>query len=145
MSVPNGLCEAATYRWHERIRDLGKGVLRALQWRSTVTIFTFVTTLERLPQTMIYLQRPELRAIQIGLRMFISQYSAEYGLIVTRLGCGAYPVLIVFLLVARRAASKASLPRPQGLIFCSFRPVVRTRSPLRKSTPHSRLVRTGQA
>ncbi|MNJ01411.1 L-arabinose transport system permease protein AraQ [compost metagenome] len=46
---------------------------------------------------MIYLTKTDLKTIQIGLRMFISQYSAEYGLIMAASVVSIIPVLIVFL------------------------------------------------
>ena len=48
---------------------------------STLVIFTFVNTWNDFLGPLIYLTKTELKTIQIGLRMFISQYSAEYGLI----------------------------------------------------------------
>ena len=45
----------------------------------------------------IYLTKTELKTIQIGLRMFITQYSAEYGLIMAASVVALIPVLIVFL------------------------------------------------
>ena len=41
--------------------------------------------------------KTELKTIQIGLRMFITQYSAEYGLIMAASVVALIPVLIVFL------------------------------------------------
>ena len=41
--------------------------------------------------------RDRLKTIQIGLRMFITQYSAEYGLIMAASVVALIPVLIVFL------------------------------------------------
>ena len=46
---------------------------------------------------LIYLTRDEVKTIQIGLRMFISQYSAEYGLIMAASVIALIPVLIIFL------------------------------------------------
>ena len=46
---------------------------------------------------LIYLTKTELKTIQIGLRMFITQYSAEYGLIMAASVVALIPVLIVFL------------------------------------------------
>lgn len=64
---------------------------------STLTIFTFVSTWNDFLGPLIYLTRDELKTIQIGLRMFISQYSAEYGLIMAASVIALIPVLIVFL------------------------------------------------
>ena len=64
---------------------------------STLTIFTFVGTWNDFLGPMIYLTTTEKKTIQIGLRMFISQYSTEYGLIMAASVIALIPVLIVFL------------------------------------------------
>ena len=64
---------------------------------STLTIFTFVNTWNDFLGPLIYLTKTELKTIQIGLRMFITQYSAEYGLIMAASVVALIPVLIVFL------------------------------------------------
>jgi multiple sugar transport system permease protein len=102
MSVPNELCEAARidgmneYQiWAKIMLPLSKPAL------STLTIFTFVTTWNDFLGPMIYLTKTELKTIQIGLRMFISQYSAEYGLIMAASVVALIPVLVVFLALQR--------------------------------------------
>jgi multiple sugar transport system permease protein len=50
---------------------------------------------------MIYLTGTKLKTIQIGLRMFISQYSSEYGLIMAASVVALIPVLVVFLSLQR--------------------------------------------
>lgn len=102
MSIPDELCEAARidgmneYQIYARIMlPLSKPAL------STLTIFTFVTTWNDFLGPMIYLTRTELKTIQIGLRMFISQYSAEYGLIMAASVVALIPVLVVFLALQR--------------------------------------------
>ena len=64
---------------------------------STLIIYTFVRTWNDFLGPMIYLTRTNLKTIQIGLRMFISQYSSEYGLIMAASVVTLIPVLIVFL------------------------------------------------
>ncbi|NTB87528.1 carbohydrate ABC transporter permease [Agrobacterium tumefaciens] len=102
MSIPTELCEAARidgmseYQiWARIMMPLSKPAL------STLTIFTFVTTWNDFLGPMIYLTKTELKTIQIGLRMFISQYSAEYGLIMAASVVALIPVLIVFLSLQR--------------------------------------------
>ena len=102
MSIPNELCEAARidgmneYQiWAKIMLPLSKPAL------STLTIFTFVTTWNDFMGPMIYLTKTELKTIQIGLRMFISQYSAEYGLIMAASVVALVPVLVVFLALQR--------------------------------------------
>ena len=62
-----------------------------------IPIFTFVNTWNDFLGPLIYLTKTELKTIQIGLRMFITQYSAEYGLIMAASVVALIPVLIVFL------------------------------------------------
>lgn len=102
MSIPDELCEAARidgmseYQiWRRIMLPLSMPAL------STLTIFTFVTTWNDFLGPMIYLTKTELKTIQIGLRMFISQYSAEYGLIMAASVVALIPVLIVFLALQR--------------------------------------------
>lgn len=101
-SIPDELCEAARidgmneYQiWWKIMLPLSKPAL------STLTIFTFVNTWNDFLGPMIYLTKTELKTIQIGLRMFISQYSAEYGLIMAASVVVLIPVLIVFLSLQR--------------------------------------------
>ena len=96
--VPSELCEAARIDglteygiWFRVMLPLSKPAL------STLPIFTFVSTWNDFLGPLIYLTRNELKTIQIGLRMFISQYSAEYGLIMAASVIALIPVLIVFL------------------------------------------------
>ena len=96
--VPSELCEAARIDglseygiWFRIMLPLSKPAL------STLTIFTFVSTWNDFLGPLIYLTKTELKTIQIGLRMFISQYSAEYGLIMAASVVALIHVLIVFL------------------------------------------------
>lgn len=96
--IPNELCEAARidgmneYRIYAKIMlPLSKPAL------STLLIFTFVGTWNDFLGPMIYLKTESKKTLQIGLRMFISQYSSEYGLIMAASVLSLIPVLIVFL------------------------------------------------
>ena len=101
-SVPDELREAARIDglseygvWRRIMLPLSKPAL------STLTIITFVNTWNDFLGPMIYLTRTELKTIQIGLRMFISQYSSEYGLIMAASVVALIPVLAVFLALQR--------------------------------------------
>lgn len=97
-SIPDELCEAARidgmneYQIYAKIMlPLSKPAL------STLTIFTFVTTWNDFLGPMLYLTKDYLKTIPIGLRMFITQYSAEYGLIMAASVLVLIPVLVIFL------------------------------------------------
>ena len=96
--IPNELCEAARidgmseYRIYAKIMlPLSKPAL------STLTIFTFVNTWNDYLGPLIYLKSEQKKTIQLGLKMFISQYSSDYGLIMAGSVLSLIPVLAVFL------------------------------------------------
>lgn len=96
--IPDSLCEAARidgmseYRIYSTIMlPLSKPAL------STLTIFTFVNTWNDYLGPLIYLKTETKKTIQLGLRMFIGQFSAEYSLIMAGSLITLIPVLAVFL------------------------------------------------
>ena len=102
MSIPDELCEAARIDGMNEYQIWARIMLPlSMPALSTLTIFTFVNTWNDFLGPMIYLTRTELKTIQIGLRMFINQYSAEYGLIMAASVVSLIPVLIVFLSLQR--------------------------------------------
>ena len=100
--IPDELCEAARidgmseYKIYKNIMlPLSKPAL------STLTIFTFVSTWNDYLGPLIYLKSQEKKTIQLGLKMFIGQYSSDYGLIMAGSVISLIPVLIVFLILQR--------------------------------------------
>ncbi len=96
--IPDSLCEAARidgmseYQIYLKIMlPLSRPAL------STLIIFTFVNTWNDFLGPLIYLTTESKKTLQIGLKMFISQYSAEYGLIMAASVLSLIPVLVVFL------------------------------------------------
>ena len=96
--IPDDLCEAARidgmseYKIYAKIMlPLSKPAL------STLTIFTFVATWNDYLGPLIYLKSQEKKTIQLGLKMFISQYSSDYGLIMAGSVLSLIPVLVVFM------------------------------------------------
>ncbi len=96
--IPGELCEAARidgmseYKIYAKIMlPLSKPAL------STLTIFTFVSTWNDYLGPLIYLKSESKKTIQLGLKMFIGQYSSEYGLIMAGSVLSLIPVIIVFL------------------------------------------------
>ena len=96
--IPTDLCEAARidgmseYKIYSKIMlPLSKPAL------STLTIFTFVNTWNDYLGPLIYLKTETKKTIQLGLKMFIGQYSAEYGLITAGSVLSLIPVIVVFL------------------------------------------------
>lgn len=100
--IPDDLCEAARidgmseYKIYASIMlPLSKPAL------STLTIFTFVATWNDYLGPLIYLKSQDKKTIQLGLKMFISQYSSDYGLIMAGSVLSLILVLIVFLILQK--------------------------------------------
>ncbi|MCG5440349.1 carbohydrate ABC transporter permease, partial [Micromonospora foliorum] len=68
---------------------------------ASLALLTFVTTWNDYLGPLIYLRSPELRTIQLGLNTFISQYNAEFALIMTGSVLSVLPVAVIFLLGQR--------------------------------------------
>lgn len=102
LSIPNELSEAARidglseFGIYARIMlPLSKSAM------ATLIIFSFVNVWNDYMGPMIYLNSTELKTIQLGLRMFITQYSADYNLIMAAALISLIPVGALFLSMQR--------------------------------------------
>ncbi len=102
LGIPNELLEAARIDglnefgiYARIILPLSKPAL------ATLTIFTFVSSWNDFMGPMIYLNTTSKKTIQLGIRMFIGQYSAEYGLIMAASVLALIPVIVIFLTFQR--------------------------------------------
>jgi len=81
--------------WRQIMLPLSKPAL------ATLTIFTFVATWNDFLGPRLYLTTQNLWTIQIGMRMFIGQFSSEFGLIMAIATVSLIPILVVFLSLQR--------------------------------------------
>ncbi len=102
ISIPNDIIHAARidglseYGIYFRIMlPLSKPAL------ATLTIFTAVFVWNDFMGPLIYLNSESMKTIQLGLRMFIQQYSADYALIMAASLISLIPVVILFLAFQR--------------------------------------------
>jgi multiple sugar transport system permease protein len=102
ISIPNDIIDAARidglseYGIYFRIMlPLSKPAL------ATLTIFTAVFVWNDFMGPLIYLNTQALKTIQLGLRLFIMQYSANYALIMAASLVSLIPVVILFLAFQR--------------------------------------------
>jgi len=102
ISIPNELLDAARidglseYGIYFRIMlPLSKPAL------ATLTIISAVFVWNDFMGPLIYLHSDSLKTIQLGLRMFIQQYSADYALIMAASLVSLVPVLALFLAFQR--------------------------------------------
>lgn len=98
MSLPNELLEAGRI---DGLSEYGNYFRIALPLAkpsiATLTIFSFVGIWNDYMGPMIYFNTTENKTIQLGIKMFIAQYSAEYGLVMAASVLSLVPVLIIFL------------------------------------------------
>ncbi|MDR1766314.1 MAG: carbohydrate ABC transporter permease [Lachnospiraceae bacterium] len=98
MSIPDELCEAARIDGMSEYGIWGKIMLpNAKPALMTLTIFTFVATWNDFLGPYIYLTKDEVKTIQIGLRMFNTQYNTSYGLMMAASAITLVPLLVIFL------------------------------------------------
>jgi multiple sugar transport system permease protein len=102
VSIPGELSEAA------RIDGLGEyGIFfriimpNAKPALATLTIYSIVLVWNDFMGPLIYLSSEKLKTIQLGLRMFIAQYSAEYSLIMAASLVSLVPIIILFVFLQR--------------------------------------------
>jgi multiple sugar transport system permease protein len=68
---------------------------------ASLTLLTLVNTWNDYLGPLLYLRSHNLWTIQIGLKSFISQYNAEYALIMTGSVLSVVPIVVIFLLGQR--------------------------------------------
>jgi len=68
---------------------------------ATLTIFTAVSVWNDFMGPLIYLNSEGLKTIQLGLRMFIQQYSSDYALIMAASLVSVIPMLVLFFAFQR--------------------------------------------
>lgn len=68
---------------------------------ATLTIFTSVFVWNDFMGPLIYLNDTSLKTIQLGLRLFIQQYSANYALIMAASLVSVIPIVILFIVFQR--------------------------------------------
>lgn len=100
--IPDSLLEAARIDGMNEYRIYWKIMLPLSRPAlSTLVIFTFINTWNDYLGPLIYLKSASKKTIQLGLKMFISQYSTDYGLIMAGSVLSLIPLIIVFLLLQR--------------------------------------------
>ena len=102
VSIPNELLDAARIDglseygiYFKIVLPLSRPVI------ATLTIFSFVNIWNDFMGPMIYFDSMHLRTIPLGIRMFLGQYSTEYGLVMAASVVSLIPVFTVFLFFQR--------------------------------------------
>ena len=102
ISIPNDIIDAARIDGLSEYKIYFQIMLPLSQPAlATLTIFTAVFVWNDFMGPLIYLNSQSLKTIQLGLRMFIMQYSANYAFIMAASLVSLIPVTILFLTFQR--------------------------------------------
>ena len=98
-TIPDSLSEAARL---DGLSEFGiyRRIILPLSGSSiaALAIITFTNTWNDYMGPLLYLRSPDLYTIQLGLKTFISQYDADYSMIMTGSVLSVLPILVVFLI-----------------------------------------------
>ncbi|HIT91026.1 MAG TPA: carbohydrate ABC transporter permease, partial [Candidatus Merdenecus merdavium] len=98
LSIPDSLLEAARIDGCSEFSIYAK-IIMPLSKSATASlvIFTFVATWNDFLGPLIYLNRDEMKTLQLGMRNFQTLYSADYALLMAAASCSILPVIVVYL------------------------------------------------
>ncbi len=101
-SIPDDLLDAARIDgmseygiWRRIMLPLSRPAIASL------SLITLATTWNDYLGPLLYLRSPNLWTVQLGLSTFVSQYNAEYALIMTGSVLSVLPVAVIFMLGQR--------------------------------------------
>ncbi len=102
ISIPGELSESA------KIDGMGEwGIYRSIILPlsqpaiATLAVFQFVYVWNNFQEPLVYLTSTRNKTLQLGIRMFITQYSADYALIMAATVCSLIPIFLVFMAAQR--------------------------------------------
>lgn len=102
LSIPDELLEAARIDGLSEYGIYARIVLPLSKpSMATLTIFSFVTVWNDFMGPMIYFDSTKVKTIQLGIRLFVGQYSAHYEYIMAASVVALVPVFILYLAFQR--------------------------------------------
>lgn len=103
LTVPDELIEAARIDGAGELLTFGRIMLpQAKPALATLIIFTFIQVWNDYMAPLIYLNTKEKYTIQLGLKFFQSEHTAQYTIIMAGTVCSLIPILIVFLIFEKQ-------------------------------------------
>jgi ABC-type glycerol-3-phosphate transport system permease component len=102
MTIPRDFEDAARIDGANTFQIIGRIMApMAMPALATVTLFTFQTTWNDFLAPLIYLQRPELYTVTLGLQFFRSTYTTNWAYLMAASLVTTLPVLVVFFAAQR--------------------------------------------
>ncbi|HRA65058.1 MAG TPA: carbohydrate ABC transporter permease, partial [Caldilinea sp.] len=102
LTIPRDFEDAARIDGANTLQIIGRIMApMALPALATVTIFTFQATWNDFLSPLIYLQRPELYTVTLGLQFFRSTYTTNWAYLMAASLVTTLPVIVVFFAAQR--------------------------------------------
>ncbi len=103
MGIPRELEDAATMDGCGYLRTYWQIMMPLVKPAlATVAIFTFMATWNDFLGPLLYLQSPEYYTVAVGLQVFLSAHSADWGLLMAASTMVVIPVIIVFFFAQKQ-------------------------------------------
>ena len=113
--LPWELEEAALIDGCSRLTSFFKVIIHVAKPGLGVTaLFTFLATWDEYMYSMIFINTPEKKTIQVGMKDFIGQYQTEWGLLMAAVVLSLIPVLIFFAFVQKNLVTGLSSGAVKG-------------------------------
>jgi ABC-type glycerol-3-phosphate transport system permease component len=113
--VPWELEEAAFIDGCSRIGAFFRIIIHVVKPGIFVTaLFSFLSSWDEFMYSLIFINTPEKKTIQVGMRDFIGQYSVDWGRLMSAVVISLVPVIIFFALVQKRLVTGLSAGAVKG-------------------------------
>ena len=114
MGIPDELGEAAKIDGAGEFRTFFQIVMpQAKPGAATLTIFTFVGQWNDYISPLIYLNSPEKYTLQLGLKLFATEHTMQYGLTMAGTLCAMLPLVVVYLIFEKQIT--------KGIVFTGMK------------------------
>lgn len=102
LSIPDELCQAARIDGCSEVGIFLRVILPLTKGGlATLTVLTFTAVWNDYLAPMIYLDKVEMRTIQLGLASFKSLHNTEYGVMLAGTVCSLIPIILVYIVAQR--------------------------------------------
>lgn len=114
LGLPDALREAAKIDGAGELRTFFQIMLpHAMPGIAALSIFCFIGQWNDYISPLVYINSPSKYTLQLGLRYFEGQYTAQYGVLMAGTVCALLPILLVYLVFEEKIT--------EGIVFTSMK------------------------
>lgn len=113
--IPWELEEAAFIDGCSRVQAFFRIILPVAKPGVFVTaLFTFLSCWDEFMYSLIFINSPDKKTIQVGMRDFVGQYSTDWGLLMSAVVLSLIPVILFFMVVQKKLVTGLSAGAVKG-------------------------------